>query len=226
VKSRAFFLFDASVICSYFLAENKREHLLYNILKFKESKKAFFYIPSFCISEVKNTFAKYRYRLKLINEDIYNEMMEEFTSMVTNRKIFYSYDLNRYHNLNTDEITPIEHTTATEFDYYDIKLIDEPRTQQEKDQNELKRNDVIEKIKDSKGKPKFWLSTFDILIISCGIELGLSVGSEKVFIISGDKRLTDICKKARESGKHKFPKAIDANRATVTDFKNELKKVN
>ena len=117
-----YLLFDASAIIHFFYEKEKYAPVLDYLLRRKEGNQSFFYIPCFCIAEVKNTFAKLRHRLKLISQEKYDEMLNVFTEdWIHDRKFLYPYYLNRYHNLNTDDIVKIEHTTKTEYHIKDAK---------------------------------------------------------------------------------------------------------
>lgn len=60
-----YLLFDASAaVAIYYPAKPYLKRIADYLLVSKTQKKSFFYIPSFCIAEVLNVFAKYHYRLK------------------------------------------------------------------------------------------------------------------------------------------------------------------
>ena len=60
----------------------------------------------------KNTLAKWHHvHDSFGSEKYYLQAREKFISHVHNRAFFYSYDLNRYHNLAADQVIPIEQTT-------------------------------------------------------------------------------------------------------------------
>jgi predicted nucleic acid-binding protein len=109
--SKHYYLLDASAFCRF--AENinnPQSQIEHNILS-KNLEGYFYYIPQFCIAEVFNTFAKWHYAQKRINETRYKELRETFKTLISNRLVLYPYDLHRYHNLNCDKIFPIEHIT-------------------------------------------------------------------------------------------------------------------
>ncbi len=136
------YLIDASVAVEFYkpkaafrsLDEYKHSLDLRNyVTQQKLTEKAIIFIPSFCIAEVCNTLAKWCFRRKNVfrSRQHYNTAFRTFISHIRDRKFFYSYDLNRYHNLNTNTITEIEHITNTEFDATglpigtDINLVNE-----------------------------------------------------------------------------------------------------
>ncbi|MFH0797195.1 MAG: hypothetical protein V2A65_09105 [Candidatus Omnitrophota bacterium] len=198
-----FYLIDASVAVEFYQPKSafhtptEYKHSLdlrYYITQQKSTGKATIFIPSFCIAEVRNTLAKWYFRSKNVfsSKQHYDTAFGTFISHVHDRKFFYSYDLNRYHNLNTNVIAEIEHTTDTEFDATglsigtDSKLINEKLRQ-----------------KNPKGHVgHYHLGTLDILIIAMGMELKRITG-EEVYLLTSDKRLSLISSKKPEE----FPKS-------------------
>lgn len=215
---KAYLLFDASAVIHYFYEKETYSSILNYFLKCRESQNAFFFIPSFCIVEVINTLAKYRYRYKVITEKEYEEMKNKFLEWVHNRKFMYSYDLSRYHNLNSDDIAKIEHTTFTEYHYLHRELFDGPAKTRE---NEKIRTQVLA---ESEAKhislSKFYLSTFDILIIAMGMELRKIHTKKSVFIVTKDKRLANICKAGFKIG---CSKVINIKEDTLETVKRHFK---
>jgi len=194
-------LFDASAATHYYLQKEEFQESLAFLLSLKEKKEAIFFLPVFCVAEVLNTFAKYRYRLNLIDQGFYEKIRTSFTEDVHNRKLFYCYYLNRYHNLNAEEIFEIEHTTKTEF--HAVNRFPEGKTVEEK-QNSI--DSILDEIKDRGFKlGKFYLTSYDILIIGMGMELIRLFGEKRLLIVTKDKRMKDIC----EAGRRKdLPKTI------------------
>lgn len=115
------YLFDTSVAVEFYrpkrsftpvrLKHNRplKEH----ITEQQFERKATLYLPSFCVAETKNTLARWRYREKNVfsGAEHYKSILGAFIAHVHNREFFYSYDLNRYHNLNADEVIPVEQKT-------------------------------------------------------------------------------------------------------------------
>jgi predicted nucleic acid-binding protein len=107
-----YYLIDASAFGRYVdpRITSKKHDISKNI-----AKGYFYYIPQFCIAEIFNIFAKWRYRKEqgktFINEKKYKSLRETFKTLIHDRASIYSYDLHRYHNLNCDKIYEIEHTT-------------------------------------------------------------------------------------------------------------------
>jgi len=103
-----YYLLDAS---AFIYAIENLNKLKRDIFVEKANGTAFLYIPQFCIPEVFNTFARFFYRDKRIGGDQYTKWRNEFTKLVRNRRILYCYDLHRYHNLNTNRVYKLEHST-------------------------------------------------------------------------------------------------------------------
>lgn len=197
------YLFDASVAVEFYRPKaTYQSNPLYkkslairkHITKQKLENKAILFIPSFCIAEVRNILAKWNFRYKDIfkSKIHYETFFNTFISHVHDRKFFYSYDLNRYHNINTTLVAEIEHTTDTEFDASGL-----PKgTDKEIISKKLKEKNVNDDI------GKHYLSTLDILIVAMGMELKRMKG-EEVYLLTGDKRLALISSKRNE-----FPKPL------------------
>lgn len=189
-------LFDASAVAHYYLFRENFEKTLAFLLSLKEKKEAIFFLPTFCVAEVLNTFAKYRYRFKLIEKDLYDDIRTSFIDDVHNRKTFYCYYLNRYHNLNAENVFEIEHTTNTEF--HAINKFPEGKTIVEKQKS---IDSITDELKEKSYKMRdFYLSSYDILIIAMGMELMRFFGEKRLFIVTKDKRIKTICEAGRNSG--------------------------
>ncbi len=192
------YLIDASVAAEFyrpkatFTTEGKlrrNRSLRKHITKQKFAGQAIIFIPSFCVAEVRNTLAKWRLRQKDVfkDEKDYKSVFGLFISHVHDRKFFYSYDLNRYHNINTELVTEVEHTTNTEFAATGLSIGTDLETLNEA----LRQKDP----RDHVGR--YYLSTLDILIIAMGMELKRIYG-EEVYLLTGDKRLALISKQRPE----------------------------
>ncbi len=186
---------------------NHSKEICATLLAQKFKNKAILYVPSFCIAEVKNTYAKWHYREnKFSCSGQFATCVRTFCNQISNRKIFYSYDLNRYHNINCDDIVEIEHTEQTEYTITGLPPGSDYETVEEK---LFKRNP-----RDRVGK--YYLSSFDILIIAMGIELKRTHGRE-VHLVTNDKRLSLIASKKPDL----FPKPYLWSSLTV-DMLNRL----
>ncbi|MDE2028092.1 MAG: hypothetical protein KGJ11_06095 [Candidatus Omnitrophica bacterium] len=208
------FLFDASAVTHYYIHNPKFADVLAFLLSIKESEGANFFIPSFCVAETLNTFAKHHYRWNLLDADLYKKIREDFVDSVHNRKLFYSYDLNRYHNLNAEEIFPLEHTINTEFVFVDgEKPSGKTMADREKDLDRLQQ-----KLKDQGVDfGKHYLSTFDVLLIAMAKELRRFFGESNTFIVTKDQRLSKICEEIR------ICKAIYLPATTIESLKARMK---
>jgi hypothetical protein len=111
-------LFDTSAVVHVYLPEGnrgrKQKRIIEHILEQRTTfHKATLYIPSFCIAEVFNTFARKRFRPKenesALSAEEYKRCLDHFRQDIIWERRLYSYDLSRNHILAVDEIIPIEH---------------------------------------------------------------------------------------------------------------------
>lgn len=115
------YLFDTSVAAEFYRPKRtfkpgpytRHRALVAHVTDQRLKGEAILFLPTFCVTEVKNTFAKWHYRRKKIFKDHnhYKSVLGAFIAHVHDRKFFYCYDLSRYHNLNADEIIPHEQRT-------------------------------------------------------------------------------------------------------------------
>ncbi|MDR2426809.1 MAG: PIN domain-containing protein [Endomicrobium sp.] len=111
VASKHYYLLDASAFCRFIEYISANARISHNIIQRAVFESYFYYMPQFCIAEVFNTFAKWHYAEKRINEKKYKELCSIFKFLIHDRLVIYPYDLHRYHNLNCDKVFPVEHTT-------------------------------------------------------------------------------------------------------------------
>jgi rRNA-processing protein FCF1 len=115
-------LFDASVIAAYYCPKTTRSHrVVENARNLIESVRSgesnhFFYIPNFCIAEVFSVFMKYAYsrwnkqtKSGRIDGRVHKRLREQFEADIHNAKLFYHYELSRYHVLAINLVAPIDH---------------------------------------------------------------------------------------------------------------------
>ncbi len=115
MKPKYIYLFDTCAWVHYYKGEPKVKALIDRILLHKGLNRATLFMPSFCITEVFNTFAKWRYRGEEISikEDEYNDIKEKFRSHIRRGSLITEYPLHIYHTYNTDYIIPFEHQWDT-----------------------------------------------------------------------------------------------------------------
>ncbi|KPL01287.1 MAG: hypothetical protein AMJ91_00595 [candidate division Zixibacteria bacterium SM23_73_3] len=115
-------LFDANVIAAYYCPKTTRSskvvenaRILIESVRSGESRH-FFYIPNFCIAEVFSVFMKYAYsswnkqtKSGRIHGKVHKRLREQFETDIHNAKLFYHYELSRYHVLAINLIAPIDH---------------------------------------------------------------------------------------------------------------------
>jgi hypothetical protein len=115
-------LFDASVIVPYYYPKaHKSPKVAKNARILIESVRSgktthFFYIPNFCIAEVFSTFMKYAYsdwnrqrNSGKMDQRIHSSLRKQFEGDIHNAKLFYHYELSRYHVLAINLVAPIDH---------------------------------------------------------------------------------------------------------------------
>ncbi|MDR3244695.1 MAG: hypothetical protein LBT79_08105 [Elusimicrobiota bacterium] len=161
-----YYLIDASAFGRYVDTFNPKSQPIKRNIFSDIIAGNFYYIPQFCIPEVFNMFAKWRYdtdynkrhKRKKLNKKEYEYLYKLFISYVHNRVLLYPYDLHRYHNLNCHKIYMVENNT-------------------------------------DRQQPTDRLSAFDILIIAMGIELQKIHGKNNITILSCDKILIRIANK-------------------------------
>jgi len=111
LKTKYLYLIDTCAWVHYYKGNEKVKALLNHIIEQKGLKRATLFMPSFCIAEVFNTFARWRYRgndIK-ISEDEYTAIKTAFRNHVRRGVIISEYPLHIYHIYNTDHIIPFEH---------------------------------------------------------------------------------------------------------------------
>jgi len=156
-----YYLLDASAIVHYYVPSGLTDKVN-KLVEQKQRQQSFLFVPIFCIAETYNTFAKYHYRQNKINSKEYSLIYEKFTSDIRRGKLFYQTELNRWHIMNVDYISPIEHTWFTR-----------------RPNKENKEED-------------WYLSTFDILFIATGIELARILGRNNLTLVTCDERIVKI----------------------------------
>jgi len=185
VPSKKYFLLDASVVVAYYLPKvssqkaHERMHEIVSAMRVRGRQKKPFvlFVPNFCVAEIFNTFRRCRYgkwnkKVKdiggMISKKDFNRVYNRFQQDIRNGKLFYHYELSRYHLLNTALISPIDHHYA------------------------YQRNRT-----DNRRNPRP-MSTFDLLIIAMGIELVRLHGKESVCILTTDSRIVNISRRAEQ----------------------------
>lgn len=204
---KKYYLFDSSAALHYYLAspELPFKRSLAFLMATRLAGKSLFYIPEFCIAETFNIFARYHYRDKELTAADHDRVRKEFSLHVRNRATFYPLELTRYHNYNIDAIAPIEHTTSTEYQAANLLA---PISNKK-----LKKG--LATVGADKNPGRYRLSTFDMLIISMGIELEKVHGKNTVAIITNDKRLALI---SNACARIHCPRAFYMNETKVEDI--------
>lgn len=207
MSKRKYYLFDSSAALHFYIPHRnpKVNETLAFLLAQKLGGNAFFYIPIFCIAEIFNTLAKHHYRTNELTKSDYDDAVKKLKEHIRNRQFFYPYSMDRYHNLNTDAIFPIEHTINTEFTVTGL-----PTTAST---GEI--NLALAAQNEHSHIGHYHLSTLDITIIAMGIELR-RVHDKNFALISKDKRLIQICNAIPQS--ERPPKAFYLQEITKRDI--------
>jgi len=116
-----------------------------------------------------------------MNKRCYPGCANRFSNHLENRNFFYTCDLNPYHFLSFDQILAVKHTVDTEYSVTKLP----PGA----DEDEVEMGLARVNPRDYIGR--HYLNTFDLLIISMGIELKRIVGKE-VYLLTNDRRLALI----------------------------------
>jgi len=120
-----FCLLDANLLAGYYLPEclhsqkaRDRVRVIIEAVRKRTCPELFFYIPNFCIAEVFRVFAKYRWakwdsavKRNLPNgldKQRYHKICGRFHNDIHNGFLLQQVELNRYHVLATDLISPVD----------------------------------------------------------------------------------------------------------------------
>lgn len=120
----SYFLLDANVVAAYYLARthksarvSQRSRILIEAVR-SGAENPFFYIPNFCIAEVFSVFMKYRFGhwnrhlkgMSTIQGKTYTCLRSQFQDDIHNARLFYHYELSRYHVLGINLVAPVATT--------------------------------------------------------------------------------------------------------------------
>ena len=176
-----FVLLDANIIAGYYLPESlnsirARPHVqnIIDSVRNQGAPEVFLYIPDICIPEVFAVFSRYFFATwdkhvkkklssKLKRTD-YDEILKKFRNDLHYGALLYQIELNRYHILATDLISPVDA-------YY---------------QHYRTRSNA------KKRKRKHMMGATDHTIIGMGINLSKIHGRDNFAILTADHRLSDI----------------------------------
>lgn len=173
-------LFDANVIAAYYLPATCRSEKVVDAARaLIESVRSggsshFFYIPNFCIAEVFSVFMKHTYghwnphvKHGTVDGRVHNSVRKQFQEDIHNARLFYHFELTRYHVLALNLVAPIDH-------YYQLAK-----------KTKKNRHQV---------RPA---GTFDHLIVAMAVHLVKIHGAGDVCLITADERLERIVSKCK-----------------------------
>jgi len=184
-------------------------------------------IPNFCIAEVFAVFEKYRWghtwnkhvkKANTLSPAAFTKARTEFSGAIHNGAKIIQVELDRYHVLSVDLISPINNA-------YKISRIRGGDRAKERAKN---------------MRPA---STYDMLIAAMGIWLVKLHGRDNVTIVTGDRRLSDVTYRAQSPKRSKpmkdhlsqvaqrlglaygpdlYPEAIDLAHATKAELRGRF----
>ena len=125
-KPEKYFLLDSSILVAYYLPEASRSKKvaervrgIIDYVRKGGTSDWIFIVPNIVVAEVFNTFSKYCYgkwneyvRKNLpggMDQRRYKRIRKEFRNHIHNGKLYHQIELNRYHILYTDLISPLDH---------------------------------------------------------------------------------------------------------------------
>lgn len=227
--NRRFVLLDANIVAGYYLPESlsllsarPRIKNIIDAVRNGGAPEVFLYIPEFCIPEVFAVFAKYFFatwdkqvRKKLskkLRKTDYNKILKEFRDDLHYGALLYCVELNRYHVLATDLISPVD-------SYY----------QHYRTRRNAKRT-----------MRKKMMGAADHTIVGMGVDLSRIHGRDNFAVLTSDHRLADILIRATsvrpntaeklglldtarklglQYGKHIYPRVINLAKTTKKELK-------
>jgi hypothetical protein len=183
--ARRFFLLDANVVVGYLVRETaknaksyERTNALIESVRKRCRNDVVLLVPNLCIPEVLSTLAKYAYghwntKVKTtIDLRLYRRAHDCFSEYLHNGALFEQCELNRYHVLATDLITPIDN-----------------------------RYQLYWRTKSGKKKRVAPMQAADHLLVGMGIVLTRMHGRENFAILSDDDRMARAVNRARSIGR-------------------------
>jgi len=142
-----------------------------------------FLVPNFCIPEVFAVFEKYRWgrtrnkHVKISNVLTpleFSSAREDFSEAIHNGSKILQVELNRYHILCVDLISPVNNA-------YKINRV---------------RGGKAAKERARRASPA---STYDMLVAAMGIWLSHQYGDSNFTVVTGDERLSDVVYRAKSA---------------------------
>ncbi len=113
------YVLDTSAVVRHYT--NQTPHIrdvLAALMKQRKELPCTFFIPNICIPEVLNVFAKFHHEPDehgvALNRGEYQQCLNDFKRDIHWGRLFYSYDVNRYHIIAADEIIPFEYRVKRE----------------------------------------------------------------------------------------------------------------
>ena len=180
-----FCLLDANLVAGYYLPESLKSKtaaqkikVIVDSVRRGAAPDVFLYMPNLCIAEVFSVFSRYRFakwdtKVKRnlpggLDKRRYDRLRERFHDAIHNGALIQQVELNRYHVLATDLISPVD----AHYEFHRHRPGGKQYTKQ-------------------------MMSATDHLIIGMGIYLAKVHGRENFAILTADHRLANILQRAR-----------------------------
>lgn len=230
--TRHYILLDACVPAAHFAPKSTHNATLvrraHNLLTGASAETDVrFMIPNFCIPEVFAVFEKYRWG-RTWNKHVkpknaltpaeFQRARQDFKTAIHNGAEILQVELDRYHVLCVDLISPINNA-------YKINRVRGKATNQYKAKNTTPA------------------STYDMLVAAMGIWLAQQHGPTNLTVVTGDERLSSVLSRAKSIalsepmrkhlteiashlgliyGADLYPDVIDLNHATKAELRNRF----
>lgn len=128
MKAKYLYLIDTCAWVAYYKGNETTKKWIDYVIEQKGLNGATLFMPSFCIAEVFNTFARWRYRREdiTLSEEEYIDIRNKFRGHIRKGTLITEYPLHIYHIYNTDYIVPFEHQLEPEkgaLSTFDILII-------------------------------------------------------------------------------------------------------
>lgn len=180
---RKYILLDTNVLLNYYYNENEDVTRIMNLLTTNLSKSVTLFMPNFCTAEFFKILSSECFYKKSLSTEKFCKLKQNFINDISrdykfNRlQKYVTVDLNHYHLFNAH-------------------LVYEPAMEYMRTYHEdpyFKKNPQAKK----------YISTFDLLVIAQGIELGHIHGYENFCILTSDQLMYDIVAHLRKAGMHR-----------------------
>jgi hypothetical protein len=178
---RLYLLLDANVVADFFLGTHAgnqkaagRIQAIVEAVRTQAVTSIVLYVPNICIPEVMSAFDKQAFGIwnKQVKNKLdvrrHRRLRRLFSEYIHNGTVFEQYEVNRYHVLATDLISPIDH-----------------------------RYQITRKTTSGR-RVTIPMQAVDHLIVGMGIVLVRIAGRDNVLLLTSDQRMCAVIDKARD----------------------------